>query len=79
MILLCQGRRHDFGIGGAVLKVGRKMCAHLRASKFLTTSTSTYPRPLIAHNCYNIIECCCYLDLPQLWNVITNINNYDVD
>ena len=32
-----QGRRHDFGIGGAELEVGRKMCTR----KFLTTPTST--------------------------------------
>ena len=34
-------------------------------------------RPLIAHNYYNIE--CCYLGLPQLWYVITDIDNYDVD
>ena len=30
--LLLQGRRHNFGTGGAELEVGRKMCVRLRAN-----------------------------------------------
>ena len=42
------------------------------------TCSSEMTHPLIAHDCYNI-ECRCYLGLPQLWYVITDINDYDVD
>ena len=72
-----QGRRHDFGTGGAELEVGRKMCARLCACKFLTHP----PVRKQAHLSHitAIIECRCYLGLPQLWYVITDIDNYDVD
>ena len=76
------GRRHDFGTGGAELKVGRKtLCARLRAQIFDHTHqyvTHAHLYRIYIYNCYNI-ECCCYLGLPQLWYVITRIDNYDVD
>ena len=40
--VVSQGRRHDFGIGGAESEVGRKMCALARAQFLDHTRTHQY-------------------------------------
>ena len=71
--LICvQGRRHDFGIGGAELELGRKLCVRLRTRKFLTTpapkAPPPVPTPLVcrvkpsrrASSCLKVCFCACF-------------------
>ena len=75
LYLYWQGCRHDFGIGWAELEVGRKMC--VRANFLLHPPVRNHAH--LSRITAIIIECRCYLGLPQLWYVITDIDNYDVD
>ena len=52
------------------------MCAQIFDHTHQYVNMPTYSAYITA---ITYIECCCYLGLPQLWYVITHIDNYDVD